>query len=661
MAPPAPFTRGTTAVAAGLNDPLTIWNTTDLTSAIGNLGYGWEDSVAAAPGAVFETGNYYSAYSADGGYTFTATHGLSEGGHDNSLPAGVNSQGADQVVIYAPQIGRFIWVRQARQAAGGLEGDYSIAVDTPAQIVASKGQTWNFMNLTPEAMNMGGRQCWFDYPLVGVSTHYLLLAFNNLCSTGGSTAIIARLKLSDLADGKLTGSFYTSQLAGTAPTAGGPLGSFGIAADPASSSPSFAGWVDNPPTTLRIFRWDDSSSAPTSNDIAVSTPADPKIGTNSAVGYRITGGAQTGETWFAWTSGPTGTMTQTHIEYVVVDASSLRQIGGERYIYDPNYPYSDPSLASNSNGEVGIAYAWGDRSQDGKCCALPGVGILTGKQVLVSAVNTNTKSAGSGFDYVTVRTDWADPRLFAAGTFYQLLPPGGPSNPGGDNHALFSLFGRYGDQPLTPPPSLTPPGAGPQATTGPAENIGTSGAIVTGTVNPEDNATTSYFEYGLTTGYGNTTSSTSDGSGPQPILVTSAITGLAPGTTYHYRIIANNPLGTAVGGDETFTTTSPSPPPGPLPDLAITSFTDTSFTVANQGARAAGAFSVSVTRGAPASDTLVFDYPSGLAPGQSSTQTFICLGDYTQTVTADPTDQVPEADDPNDTNNSATRDTSCLH
>ena len=45
--------------------------------------------------------------------------------------------------------------------------------------------------------------------------------------------------------------------------------------------------------------------------------------------------------------------------------------------------------------------------------------------------------------------------------------------------------------------------------------------------------------------------------------VTGAVTGLSPGTTYHYRIIVDGETGIVAGADHTFTTTGTPPPPPP--------------------------------------------------------------------------------------------------
>ena len=74
-----------------------------------------------------------------------------------------------------------------------------------------------------------------------------------------------------------------------------------------------------------------------------------------------------------------------------------------------------------------------------------------------------------------------------------------------------------------------------------------------GTVNPNARAATYHFEYGTTEAYG---SSTPDGSLPagiDAVAVSATLDGLAPGITYHLRLVATNTDGTAASPDSTFT------------------------------------------------------------------------------------------------------------
>jgi hypothetical protein len=96
--------------------------------------------------------------------------------------------------------------------------------------------------------------------------------------------------------------------------------------------------------------------------------------------------------------------------------------------------------------------------------------------------------------------------------------------------------------------------AAPTAITGPVNGVGPTSATASGTVNPNGQSTTWYFEYGPTASYGRRTSSRSAGAGSANVQVSGVLTGLTAGTSYHYRLVATNGAGTARGGDGVFTT-----------------------------------------------------------------------------------------------------------
>lgn len=93
----------------------------------------------------------------------------------------------------------------------------------------------------------------------------------------------------------------------------------------------------------------------------------------------------------------------------------------------------------------------------------------------------------------------------------------------------------------------------PLVTTGDAQPSST-GATVAGTVNPSGRETTCMFEYGPTTAYGNQTAAQSVGAGTDDVGVTAEIVGLSASTTYHYRLVATNEVGTTSGDDKELTT-----------------------------------------------------------------------------------------------------------
>jgi secreted trypsin-like serine protease len=106
----------------------------------------------------------------------------------------------------------------------------------------------------------------------------------------------------------------------------------------------------------------------------------------------------------------------------------------------------------------------------------------------------------------------------------------------------------------------TDPVAPPAAVTGAAGSISSSSASITGSATPNGLATRWRVEYGATPAYGQVAERGYVGDGHLPVALTGALTGLAAGTIYHYRVDAESAAGIAAGQDATFTT---APPPAP--------------------------------------------------------------------------------------------------
>jgi hypothetical protein len=103
--------------------------------------------------------------------------------------------------------------------------------------------------------------------------------------------------------------------------------------------------------------------------------------------------------------------------------------------------------------------------------------------------------------------------------------------------------------------------AKPLATTDPATDITPVGATLHGTVDPRGVATSAFFQYGTTKGYGKRTPAQSAGLNPGGIPLAAGITGLKSDTTYHFRIVAESKDGTTNGKDATFKTAAPTTTP----------------------------------------------------------------------------------------------------
>lgn len=102
-------------------------------------------------------------------------------------------------------------------------------------------------------------------------------------------------------------------------------------------------------------------------------------------------------------------------------------------------------------------------------------------------------------------------------------------------------------------------------------NITTTGATVTANVNANNDNTTAIIEYGLTATYGSSVAmSPALITGNTATPCTGNISGLTPGTLYHYRVKATNTKGITSSPDGTFTTLVPT---------AITDFEKTNYII----------------------------------------------------------------------------------
>ena len=111
-------------------------------------------------------------------------------------------------------------------------------------------------------------------------------------------------------------------------------------------------------------------------------------------------------------------------------------------------------------------------------------------------------------------------------------------------------------------PTAVAHAAGPDADTDDASLVTDTSARLNGEVDPKGDPTTVWFEYGATTGYGSQSGTRVFSS---RATVFHALTGLTPGTVYHFRLRAFDTHGHAAAGtDHAFTTTGTAPAaPGP--------------------------------------------------------------------------------------------------
>ena len=100
--------------------------------------------------------------------------------------------------------------------------------------------------------------------------------------------------------------------------------------------------------------------------------------------------------------------------------------------------------------------------------------------------------------------------------------------------------------------------AGPSATTAAATGIGLAGATLNGSVTPNGADTTVSFDYGASTSYGASVAATpaTVPGASAATTVSAGLSGLACGTTYHFRVKATNSNGSSTGADASFKTSA---------------------------------------------------------------------------------------------------------
>lgn len=122
-------------------------------------------------------------------------------------------------------------------------------------------------------------------------------------------------------------------------------------------------------------------------------------------------------------------------------------------------------------------------------------------------------------------------------------------------------------------PTTINPAAAPIAITGTANAIGSTSATLNGTVNPNGQPATVQFQYGTNTIYDSVAFLAGRVAGVTAQGVSASITGLLAGTTYHFRVMATNVVGSSSGLDQTFATHVPG-----VVDLGITAVHTGNFT-----------------------------------------------------------------------------------
>ncbi len=166
----------------------------------------------------------------------------------------------------------------------------------------------------------------------------------------------------------------------------------------------------------------------------------------------------------------------------------------------------------------------------------------------------------------------------------------------------------------------TTSGRPPVVKTGEASAVTDTSATLTGSVNPRRTPTTAYFEWGTSTRYGSATTARSVRAAGSPTAFSEVLTGLTPGTSYHFRLVASSAAGTTYGADSVVTTTgatasptsttTPSPSPTTSATSSPTSTTSTTSSPTSTTSTTSSPTSTTSTTSSPTSTTSTTSSPT---------------------------------------------------
>ena len=378
-------------------------------------------SGAESGNIVLATGNWYILYSFDGGGAFTTLDPTTV--FDNTADGGFC---CDQIVQYVPSIDRFIWLMQFNTGANG-KNRLRIAAASPESVHSSNCTSWTYWDLTSDALGIVTTAADakagihnLDYPNMSVGTNFLYVSIDNW-SAG---RIVVRISLSDISAGGTINFRYTDW----------SNGGVAYGSHVTQNTGDEAYWAGNKNnSTLTVFNWNENSTSYSWRDVGVNNWPNGTLSSTGASGADwltkassfpnagvIGATRRNNEVWFAWmassgTGAPGGfNFPNANVQVVKIDPTNNYNRIDQFSIWNNDYAFAYPALATNDRGEVGIALGWGGKTFD----ANSAVGILG--DFVVWYPEASTFSTVRWGDYVTARQASPQTGLFA-GFAYAIL------------------------------------------------------------------------------------------------------------------------------------------------------------------------------------------------------------------------------------------------
>jgi len=461
----------------------------------------------------------------------------------------------DAVVLYDENADRWIVSQFAVDCAGTPYTEYQlVAVSTTPDPTGSYYRYAFQFDYMPDYPKMG---VWNDGYYMSVNR------FNTNTSgafVGAGACVLDRTKMLAGDPTATMQYFKTETLGGSGSTAGGNCYSM-LPSDcdgtmPAAGTPNYFFYDDQASSELRIWAFHADFTTPANSTFTYNTKftvaAYTELGsvaqqgtTNTLDGlgdrlmfrnqYRNFGSYETFVTCRNVTTGGAA----------AIRWYELRKVGSTLSIYQQStFAPGDGksrwmgSIAMNSAGDIGLAYSVSSSTMypsiyfTGRKAADP-LNQLTIPEGIIQTGTASITGATRWGDYTATNIDPSDGQTFW--TTQEYVGTFGGTWPWATKIASFKFAST------------------PVVTTLAATAITGTSATLNGTVNPNGFASNYYFEWGTTTSYGSSTTSTAAGSGTTAIPVSAPLSGLIAGTTYHFRLTGVNSEGTASGNDLTFT------------------------------------------------------------------------------------------------------------
>ncbi len=384
-----------------------------------------EPSVVATGNNVFYTGNWYTASSTDNGQTFSFVNPFTGPFAD---PAS-GSFCCDQVTAYDPGTNTAFYMQQ--YLSNATTGVQRINVDQ-----GGDGSFECFYDISPQIHGFTADN-WSDFPDLVASDNWLYHSSNVFSTTGGgfSGAFTARYDLASLAScGSVPFDTYMD-------TSG--FFSFKLTRG-ATDEMFFADHIST--SSMRIWRWPDAASTPTSFDRTVSTWTDSARVCTGPDGSNICGfidrrmaGAYVanGVVGFMWVASQGGSFPFPHTRVAQFFSQTLTLLG-EPLVWSGSNAFVYPSVAVNSNGDLGGTMMAAGTALHPACLAWLAddvngdtIAPLENDVALFGTSGPNIDRSG---DYNSTHTNYPNDSLWAGSCFAYT------SSSAGD--ARFLIFGR---------------------------------------------------------------------------------------------------------------------------------------------------------------------------------------------------------------------------